>query len=108
MPFRGAGLVAPASRRQFCAAAGGQKIAGETPTLPNPNLDDEARDHRMDPSNRREKPRLVGLPQEYRNSFKANFSLRWRILGKYSCDCLSVKKCITQPGISGDREDYFR
>ena len=58
MPFRGAGLVAPASRRQFCAAAGVQKIAGETPALPNPNFDDEARDHRADPSNRPEKPGL--------------------------------------------------
>jgi len=58
MPFRGAGSVAPASRRQFCAAAGAQKIAGGTPALPNPNLDDETRDHRTDPSNRREKLRL--------------------------------------------------
>ena len=60
MPFRGAGLVAPASRRQFCATAGVLKIAGGTPALPNPNLDDEARDHRTDPSNRREKPRPSG------------------------------------------------
>jgi hypothetical protein len=59
MPFRGADLVAPASRRQFCAAAGVQKIAGGTPALPNPNLDAEARDHRTDPSNRGEKPRLM-------------------------------------------------
>jgi len=58
IPFRVSGLVAPASRRQFCAAAGVEKIAGGTPALPNPNLDDEARDHRTDPSNRREKPRL--------------------------------------------------
>ena len=65
MPFRGAGLVAPASRQQFCAAAGVQKIAGGTPALPNPNLDDEARDHRTDPSNRREKPRLNPLPVAY-------------------------------------------
>jgi len=58
MSFRGAGLVAPASRRRFCIAARVQKIAGGTPALRNPNLDDEARDHRTDPSIRREKPRL--------------------------------------------------
>jgi len=61
MPFRGAGLVAPAGRRQFCAAAGVQKIAGGTPALPNPNLDDEAPDRGTDPSNRREKLRLMPI-----------------------------------------------
>ena len=59
MPSRVAGFVAPASRRQFCARARVQKIAGGTPALPNPNLDDEACDHRTDPSNRREKLRLA-------------------------------------------------
>ncbi len=72
MPFCGAGLVAPASRRQFCAAAEVQKIAGETPALPSPNFDDEARDHRTDPSNRREKPKLmpedIHVPQSASNA----------------------------------------
>ena len=61
MPSRVAGFVAPASRRQFCARARVQKIAGGTPALPNPNLDDEACDHRTDPSNRREKLRLMPI-----------------------------------------------
>jgi len=80
MPFRGAGLVAPASRRQFYAAAGVQKIAGGTPALPNPNLDDEACDRRTDPSNRRVKPKSVFYPEQFppQGALSVHFPLQFQ------------------------------
>jgi hypothetical protein len=80
MPFRGLGLVAPASCRQFCAAAVVQKIADGTPALPNPNLDDEACDRRTDPSNCRVKPRLVFYPEQFppQGALSVHFPLQFQ------------------------------